>query len=346
MMAYQVTLNPSGHTFSADEGTLLLEAGLNQGIGLPYGCKSGVCGSCKGKVIAGEVTHGNADQRALTPEERAQGVTLLCCATAHSDLTIEIREIAGASDYPVKIMPARVQSMTAAAPEVMILQLKLPASDKLRFRPGQYVDILLRDGQRRGFSIANAPEDEDFLELHIRRVAGGLFTEQVFSSMKPRDILRLEGPLGSFFLQDDSAAPIIFLAGGTGFAPIKSIVEHAIKNDMTRPMHLYWGANTRDGLYLDALAQSWAEHHANFRYTPVVAADPPPAGWTGRTGLVHHALMADYPDLSKHQVYACGGPAMIDAARVDLFGLCALPAEAFFADAFTFSTAPAKGIAP
>lgn len=346
MMAYQVTLNPSGHTFSADEGTHLLEAGLNQGVSLPYGCKSGVCGSCKGKVISGQVSHGNADQHALTPDERAQGVTLLCCATAHSDLTIEIREIAGASDYPVKIMPARIQSMTTAAPEVMILRLKLPASDKLRFRPGQYVDILLRDGQRRSFSIANAPEDEEFMELHVRRVAGGQFTEQVFSSMKPRDILRLEGPLGSFFLQEDAAAPIIFLAGGTGFAPIKAIVEHAIKNDMTRPMHLYWGANTPDGLYLDALARSWAEDHANFRYTPVVAADPPPAGWTGRTGLVHEALMADYPDLSKHQVYACGGPAMVDAARIDLLGLCALPAEAFFADAFTFSTAPAQGIAP
>lgn len=344
-MTYRVTLNPSGHTFAAEESALLLDAGLAQGIGLPYGCKSGVCGSCKAKVIAGEISHGTASEQALSTAERAQGITLLCCASARSDLTLEIREAAGADDYPVKIMPARVSSMELAAPEVMILTLKLPASDKLRFRPGQYVHILLRDGQKRSFSIANAPQVDDSLELHVRRVAGGQFTDQVFSSMKPRDILRLEGPIGSFFLDEGSSAPIIFLAGGTGFAPIKSMVEHAINRGMDRPIHLYWGAGTPDGLYLDALARQWAASRADFRYTPVISGQPS-AAWSGRTGLVHQALMADYADLSRHQVYACGAPAMVDAARSDLLSQRALPAEAFFADAFTFSTAPAPGILP
>lgn len=343
-MTYQVTLNPSGHSFAVEENALLLDAGLAQGIGLPYGCKSGVCGSCKAKVVSGTVSHGTANELALSPAERDQGITLLCCASARSDLTLEIREAPGADDFPVKTMPARVQTMTVAAPGVMIVQLKLPASDRLRFRPGQYVHILLKDGQKRSFSIANAPQVEDTLELHIRQVAGGQFTEQVFSSMKPRDILRLEGPLGSFYLDEDSTAPIIFLAGGTGFAPVKAMVEHAINRGITRPMHLYWGAGTPDGLYLDALAKDWAERRADFRYTPVVsgAAD----GWSGRTGLVHRALMDDYADLSGHQVYACGAPAMVDAARSDLVNQRALPTAAFFADAFTFSTAAALGNQP
>lgn len=341
-MTYQVTLRPSGNTFTAEEGALLLESGLNQGVALPYGCKSGVCGSCKGKVLSGEFSHGTAGDQALTASERAAGITLLCCATARSDLTVEIREIAGASDFPVKTMPARVQTMSFVAPDVVTLQLKLPANEHLRFRPGQYVDVLLRDGQRRSFSIANPPTNDEYLELHIRRVPGGQFTEHVFSTMKPRDILRIQGPLGSFFLQE-SDAPIIFLAGGTGFAPIKSMVEHAIRQKLLRPMHLYWGAHAPEGLYLDALARSWAAEHSHFHYVPVVSGPPPAEGWNGKTGLVHHALMDDFPDLSAHEVYACGAPAMIEAAREDLLGRCALPAAAFFADAFTFSTAPAKG---
>ena len=344
-MAYQVTLSPSGHTFTAEEGDLLLESGLQQGLGLPYGCKSGVCGSCKGKIISGEVSHGKAGDQALTAAERTEGITLLCCASARSDLSIELREIAGTSDFPVRVMPARVQSLTLAASDVMIAQLKLPANDPLRFVPGQYVDILLKDGQRRSFSIANAPQSGDFLELHIRRVPGGQFTEHVFSTMQPRDILRIEGPLGSFFLQD-ADQPIIFLAGGTGFAPIKAIIDDVVARNITRPIHLYWGAHSPEGFYLDTLAQTWAKQQRNFRYTPVVSGPAPNESWQGRRGLVHHALMDDYADLSGHQVYACGAPAMIGAAQTDLANLRALPASAFFSDAFTFFTAPAKGNSP
>jgi CDP-4-dehydro-6-deoxyglucose reductase, E3 len=339
-MTYQVTLNPSGRHFAVAQGDSLLEAGLAQNVGLPYGCKSGACGSCKAKVLTGEYSHGSASDSALPAAERALGFALLCCASAHSDLTIEVREVAGSGEYPVKIMPARVEAMTQAADDVIILRLKLPASDRMRFRPGQYVDILLRDGKRRSFSIANPPHDAEFLELHIRRVPGGQFTDQVFNSMKLRDITRLEGPLGSFFLRDDSTAPVILLAGGTGFAPLKAIIEHAIHEKHARPMHLYWGASDPAGLYLNRLAVEWAASRKDFRYTPVLSAQPSPEGWSGRTGLVHQALMSDYADLSSHQVYACGSPAMIDAARRDLTGLRALPADAFFSDAFTFSTVP------
>lgn len=341
-MTYTVTLTPSQNQFAVEENSLLLDAGLQQGIGLPYGCKSGVCGSCKGKVLSGDVVHGAASEQALTTEERSGGITLMCCATARSNLTIEIREIQGSSDYPVKIMPARVQAMNPLASDVMILQLKLPANEKFRFRPGQYIDILLKDGQRRSFSIANAPPLDEGIELHIRRVDGGTFTDHVFTGMKVRDILRIEGPLGSFFLRGDDQTPTILLAGGTGFAPIKSIVESSLVQTGSRPMHLFWGAAGRPGLYLDELARHWAATHKNFRYTPVLS-NPQETDWCGRTGLVHRAVMEDYPDLSTHQVYACGSPAMIAAAQADFLGQCRLPEDAFFSDAFTFSTAPVRG---
>ena len=340
-MTYQVTLSPSQHTFLVETEAPLLESALHQYIGLPYGCKSGVCGACKGKVLKGEFSHGSASDYALSPSERAQGFTLLCCATAQSDLTIEIREVLSSADFPVKIMPASVQAMQLAAPDVMILQLKLPASEKLRFRPGQYIDILLKNGQRRSFSIANAPQLDEMIELHIRQVSGGQFTGHVFGGMKARDILRLEGPLGSFYLQDDGTAPIILLAGGTGFAPIKAIVESAIQTKSDRAMHLYWGAHEPAGLYLDELAKEWTTCLPGFRYTPVVSSSDTFPGWTGRTGLAHRVLMEDYHDLSAHQVYACGSPAMIAAAKDDLLAQRGLSTEAFFSDAFTFSPPPA-----
>ena len=342
-MTYQVTLSPSGHTFQTDGQEHLLESGLRQHIGLPYGCKSGVCGACKCTVLSGEITHSGAALQTLSDAERQQGLALLCCTSARSNLTVEVRVSQHTTDFPVRIMPTRVQAMNAAAEDVMILQLKLPANENFRFRPGQYIDILLKDGQRRSFSIANAPRNDSTVELHIRRVSGGLFTEHVFSSMQPRDILRIEGPLGSFFLQDSPNVPIILLAGGTGFAPIKAIVESLIEKKINCPVHLYWGANTPMGLYLDELAQQWAKTLPDFRYTPVVSNVILDKGtWSGRTGLVHQALMADYDDLSSHHVYACGAPGMIDAARKDLTQSRALPADAFFADAFTFSNASAE----
>jgi CDP-4-dehydro-6-deoxyglucose reductase len=222
---------------------------------------------------------------------------------------------------------------------VIVLELKLPASEKFQFIAGQYIDILLADGKRRSFSIANAPTSADHLELHIRRVPGGQFTTHVFEKLKEKDILRFEGPLGGFRLHD-SPKPAILLAGGTGFAPIKSIVENAIATGQTRPMTLYWGSRDLAGLYQLDVARSWEARLPGFRCIPVLSDASPADNWSGRQGLAHAALMADLPDLSGHEVYACGSPAMIDAARADLTGRCQLPADAFFADAFSFSTDP------
>ena len=238
-----------------------------------------------------------------------------------------------AGDIQVKKLPCRVQKLERLAEDVMRIELKLPASENFAFRAGQYIDILLADGQRRSFSIANAPHDSGHLELHVRRIDGGRFTGHIFETMMQKEILRFEGPLGSFFLREDSTRPIVMVAGGTGFAPIKGIVEHAIRLGLQRPVTLYWGARRRDGLYLDELARSWEATLPGLRYVPVLSDE----AWDGRGGLVHQAVLEDFADLSGHDVYACGAPALIDAARTSFCAGRGLPEDAFFADAFTFA---------
>ena len=297
-MSHQITVQPSGRQFVAEADESILDAALRQGLTLPYGCRDGACGSCKGKVLAGSVDHGKAQPEALSDEEKAAGLALFCCAKAQSDLTLESKQVGSATDIPVKTMPARIEKLERLAPDVMAIYLKLPASERLQFLAVQYVDILLKDGKKRGFSLANAPHDDTLLQLHIRHVPGGLFTDQVFSSMKVRDILRFNGPHGSFYLREESPKPMILLAGGTGFAPIKAIVEHAIAEQCLRPMHLYWGAKARVDLYLNALPERWAAEHANISYVPVLsepAADdsrpfPSLAPWhTKETGWLPEA---------------------------------------------------------
>jgi CDP-4-dehydro-6-deoxyglucose reductase len=336
-MSYQVTVQPSGRQFTAEADETILDAALRQGLTMPYGCKDGACGACKGHVQSGSVDHGKAQAHALKDEEKAAGMTLYCCAKAQSDLTIECRQITSANQIPAKTLPSRIEKLEKLAPDVIELHLRLPASERLQFLAGQYIDILLKDGKKRSFSLANAPHDDALLQLHIRHVPGGLFTDQVFSTMKVRDILRFNGPHGSFYLREDSPKPMILLAGGTGFAPIKAIVEHAIAENCQRPMIIYWGARAKVDLYQNALPEKWAAEHASIRYVPVLSAPVDSDGWSGRTGLVHQAVLADFPELSGYQVYACGAPAMIDAAKRD-FMAQGLPEEEFFADAFTFST--------
>ncbi|MDR2188274.1 MAG: CDP-6-deoxy-delta-3,4-glucoseen reductase [Azonexus sp.] len=336
-MSYQITVEPSGRQFTAEAGESLLDAAARHGLTLPHGCRNGGCGVCKGKVLAGRVDYGRAEAHRLTEDDKAAGLALYCCATALSDLVIESKQMTVADDIPVKTLPARIEKLTRLAPDVIELHLRLPASERFLFRAGQYIDILLKDGGRRSFSLANAPDDNALLQLHIRHIPGGLFTEQVFTTLKPRDMLRINGPLGSFYLRQDAAKPIILLAGGTGFAPLKAIVEQAIAAGSARPMTLYWGARNRAGLYLDERPRQWAADHPWLRYVPVLSEPLASDAWSGRTGLVHQAVMTDFPDLSAHEVYACGAPAMIDAAKADLTGRCALPEEAFFADAFSFA---------
>ncbi|MCK0509458.1 CDP-6-deoxy-delta-3,4-glucoseen reductase [Aromatoleum anaerobium] len=337
-MPFQISLEPDGQRFTAEDDQTILDAALAAGLLLPHGCRDGACGACKGRVLSGEVDIGQVSPSALPDAERAAGLALFCRARARSDLVLEARNVRRAGDIPVRKLPCRVQRLRRVAHDVMIVEVKLPASETFRFRAGQYIDFILAGGGRRSFSIANAPEDADHLELHVRHVPGGQFTDHVFNAMKERDILRFEGPLGSFGLHEGSSGPTVLIAGGTGFAPIKSIVEHAIRTGERRPITLYWGARDRAGLYLDDLARSWESLLPGFRYVPVLSEPGPGDSWNGRTGLVHHAVMQDLPDLSAHEVYACGAPAMIDAARRDLVAERHLRAETFFSDAFTFAS--------
>jgi CDP-4-dehydro-6-deoxyglucose reductase len=334
-MSHQITVQPSGRQFVAENEETLLDAALRQGLTLPYGCKNGACGACKGKVITGHVDHGKAMPHALSDDEKAAGLTLYCCATAQTDLQIECKQITVASQIPVKTLPARIDKLEKLAPDVIALNLKLPPNERLQFLAGQYIDILLKNGQRRSFSLANAPHDDGVLQLHVRHVPGGQFTDALFSTGKVRDILRLNGPHGSFYLREDSTKPIILLAGGTGFAPIKAIVEHLIAEQSPRPVEIYWGAKAAIDLYLPELPARWAAEQTNIKFIPVLSAPADSDNWTGRQDLVHRAVLADHPNLAEFEVYACGAPGMIDAARHD-FCSAGLPEDAFFADAFTF----------
>jgi CDP-4-dehydro-6-deoxyglucose reductase len=332
---YKVTLQPSGHQFEVEEGESILTAALRHGFVLPYGCRNGACGSCKGKILSGSVDYGTYQLKALPDVEKKGGKALFCQAKPLGDVVVEARTVGAAKDIPIKTLPCRVQKMERLADDVMVLYLKLPANERLLFLAGQYIEFLLRDGSRRSFSMANAPHDDELIQLHVRHVTGGQFTDHVFGKMKERDILRFEGPHGTFFLREDSAKPIVFVASGTGFAPIKAVIEHAFYEGIDRPMTLYWGGRRPKDLYMSALAEKWAAEHPNFRYVPVISDALPEEGWQGRTGFVHRAVMQDFPDLSGYQVYACGVPVMVDSARRDFVQQCGLPEEEFFADSFT-----------
>ena len=337
-MSFNVSVLPSGRSFTAEADEPLLAAAIRQGIGLPYGCKDGACGSCKCKKLEGTVTHGTHQLKALSVEEEANGFMLTCCGVAHSDVVIESRQVTDESAFPIKKMPVRVTSLTRASNDVMRVRLQLPASDVLKYHAGQYVEFLLRDGDRRDYSMANAPHTQletPGLELHIRHMAGGKFTDHVFSAMKEKEILRIEGPYGSFFLREDSDKPMVLLASGTGFAPIKALIEHMQHKNITRPAVLYWGGRRPSDLYMNDWMQAKVLEMPNLRYVPVISNALPEDGWTGRTGFVHQAVLQDLPDLSGYQVYACGSPVVVETARDEYSALAGLPAEEFFADAFT-----------
>ncbi len=333
-MSHQVTIQPSGHQFTVQDGETVLEAALREDFALPYGCRNGACGACKGKVLEGEVDYGEHQPATLPRDEKEKGLALFCTAKPKTDLIIEAKEIGAAKDIPVKTLPTRVEKMEKLADDVMAIWLKLPANERLQFLPGQYIDILLKDGKRRSFSLANPPEQDELLELHIRHVPGGMFTDQVFTKMKAKDILRIKGPMGSFFLRE-SDKPIILLAGGTGFAPIKSILAHAFHHGIERQMVLYWGAKSLADLYQAGLPSQWQSEHKNFTFIPVLSEPKPTDHWPGRTGFVHQAVLADIADFSGWQVYACGAPPMVDAAKKD-FSAKGLPEDEFFSDAFSY----------
>jgi len=337
-MSFNITVQPSGRAFTASSDETLLAAGLRQGVGLPYGCKDGACGSCKCKKILGEVTHGTHQEKALSAEEAANGFVLTCCATAHSDVVLESRQVVEEGAFPIKKMPVRVSSLEKKSDDVMIVKLQLPANDVMKFHAGQYVDFLLRDGDRRSYSMANAPhtlvEGSPTVELHIRHMPGGKFTDHVFGVMKEKEIQRIEGPQGSFYLREDSEKPLIFLASGTGFAPIKAILEHMQHKSISRPVTLYWGGRRPADLYMNDWVQAQLALMPNLSYVPVISDAIAEDHWTGRTGFVHAAVLQDTPDLSGYQVYACGAPIVVDSART-AYTQAGLPSDEFYADSFT-----------
>jgi CDP-4-dehydro-6-deoxyglucose reductase len=339
-MTFKIRIQSSGREFTAGEKETVLAAALRQGVMLPYSCRNGACGTCKGKVLAGQVDYGTYETKAMSEAERQQGHALFCQAKPLSDLVIEAKEIAAARDIPIRIMPARVVQMEKLADDVMRLSLKLAEGQRLQYLAGQYIDILLSGNKRRSFSLSTSPLSDELLQLHIRHVPGGHFTGHVFTKMQEKDLLRFQGPFGMFFLREDSECPAILVAGGTGFAPIKGILEYAFAKGITRPLHLYWGVRARRDLYLPDLPPAWAREHGNFKFTPVLSEPRPEDRWDGRRGWVHEAVAQDYPDLSGYEVYASGPPPMIDAIKgvVKKHGL---PEDRLYYDSFEFAHASA-----
>lgn len=332
---FQVTVQPSGRSFSAQPDEAILAAAIRQGIGLPYGCKDGACGSCKSKKLEGRVVHGPHQEKALSADEEAAGFVLTCCAVPQTDVVLESRQVTDESAFPVRKMPSRVSSIEKKSHDVVVLKLQLPANDTLLYHAGQYVEFILRDGARRSYSMANAPHNGPGVELHIRHMPGGKFTDHVFTAMKEKEILRVEGPFGSFYLREDSDKPMVLLASGTGFAPIKAVIEHMQHKGITRPATLYWGGRRPSDLYLDDWVQEKLASMPNLKYVPVISNALPEDNWQGRTGFVHKAVLEDFPDLSGHQVYACGAPIVVDSARDEYSAVARLPPEEFYADSFT-----------
>ena len=341
-ISFQVSVMPSGRGFTVMAGEAMLAAGIRQGIGLPYGCKDGACGSCKCKKISGVVVHGPHQSKALSQDEEANGFVLTCCGVPHSDVVLESRQVSEAGANPIKKMPSRVTLLEKKSHDVMRVLLQLPANDTFVYSAGQSIEFILRDGVRRSYSIAAAPHHlvktdttpSAPLELHIRHLPGGKFTDHVFGAMKEKEILRIEGPYGSFYLREDSTKPIIFLASGTGFAPIKAIIELMQYKGISRPATLYWGGRRPADLYLDDWVNARLVEMPNLKYVQVISNALPEDAWTGRTGFVHAAVLEDFPDLSAYQVYACGAPIVVDSAKGAYLSAGNLPEDEFFADAF------------
>ena len=333
-MSYTVTVLPSGHQFHAESDETILDAALRSGLALPYGCRGGACGACIGKVVSGEFDYGDDEPMALNEAQAAVGMALFCLARPTTDITLEIHEVSAVEEIPVRNLPAKVARLERLNDEVMALFLKLPEGERMQYLAGQYVEFVMKDGRKRAFSIANAPHHDELLEFHIRHIRGGEFTDHVFSDMQPGEMLRIEGPRGSFFLREDSERPIIMLATGTGFGPIKGILEHMMAEGSNRPVTLYWGARHQQDLYADTLLKSWQARYPQLDYRPVLSQ--PDDNWQGRRGYVQDAVIADFSDLSGHELYACGHPTMVYSARDVLVARGMLP-EHCFGDAFEWA---------
>jgi len=328
---YKIKIQSSGLEFHVKPSQTILEGAIASGITLPYGCQDGACGSCKGKVISGKYFLNEYQSSALTDSDIKAGNTLYCKSMAQEDLVIEPNIPEVYDQYSPKVLPVKVESLTRLNHDVMQMFLKLPAKETFRFKAGQYIEFIMGDGSRRAFSMANAPLDS-MIELHLRLIEGGKFTSFVFNEMKEKSIHRIEGPIGQFYLRD-SEKPIIFIAGGTGFAPIKSIIEDMIANKNKRKIYLYRGVRSEKDFYMNELVNDWIKKLEGLTYIPVVEDG---LSEDARSGYVHHAILEDFKNLNDIQVYCCGAPGLVENAFKDLTK-SGLPDDQFFADAFTFA---------
>lgn len=335
-MPRTVTIKSSDNSFSVNDGESVLDAALRQGILLPYGCRNGECGSCMGTVLSGEVTYPDGRPPALGETDASIGKALFCKALPVTDLDIAVREIDGVRDIEVKTFPCRIAQIEKLAHDVIRIYLKVPDTHRMQFLAGQYINILMTGHAPRAFSIANAPHNDEYIELHVRNVEGGLFSDQIFHHLQEKAMLRIEGPLGTFFLRENSERPVILIGGGTGFAPVKGMLEHAFETGFTRPLHLFWGARARRDLYLPDLPAQWAAQHENFSYTPVLSEPQATDNWSGETGFVTDCVARHYPDLSGHDIYIGGPPVMVKAGHA-LFMRQGLDESHFFSDAFEYA---------
>lgn len=334
-MAFAVTVRPAGHLFTVEDDETVLEAALRQGFAFPYGCRNGACGSCKGKLLSGEVSYGPTRPPGLSAENEAAGYALFCQAVPVEDLEIEVREIGAAKDIVVKTLPCRVARRTLLASDVIELRLQLPATERMQFLAGQFLDILIKGGQRRSYSLANAPHDDEHLVLHVKRVDGGLFSDNAFNQMKEKALLRIEGPLGSFILDEESTRPRIFVGGGTGFAPLRSMLDHLREKGMKQAHHLFWGARDSEGIYAPAWLGEMMSAGSDFQFTPVLSesSEVTAGDFPAEHGWVHDAVCRAYPDLSGFDIYMAGPPPMINAAKAR-FLEAGLPEDRLFYDSF------------
>lgn len=332
-MSYQLQILPVGLSCPLLPEQTVLDAALADGLMLKHSCRTGTCGSCKGQVLSGDVDHGDSSLEVLSAAERAQGLALFCCATARSDLVIEAPEVTALRGISIQQMGVRVASIDKVSSDVAVLRLMLAPGAGFDYFPGQYVQVLLKDGSRRSYSMATRSARDNQLELHIRHMPGGVFSGHVFNALQPKAILRMEGPFGSFYLRD-SERPMIFLASGTGFAPIQALLEQLRESDNRRPVYLYWGGRRREDLYRHEQLLAWEAQLPWLRYTPVLSDPTPACDWQGATGFVHRQVLSDFQSLKGFEVYACGAPIVVDSARRDYVELRQLEAADFYADAF------------
>jgi len=342
-MPNKVTVHPSGHQFDIDEGETILDAAMRQNIELPYGCRGGACGSCTGFVLKGDIYYDDAPI-ALDDEMKANKQALFCIGKTRSDLEISIDEIEEATPLEVRQIGCHVSSKNHLCHDVIALRLALDNDERLQYHAGQYIEFILEDGKRRAFSIANAPHNDDLIELHIRHVNGGLFTDFLFESMPANSSLKLQGPMGSFYLRENRNRPIIMVGGGTGFGPLKAMIEHIEYVGFDQPIHIFMGVRALRDLYMNDMAKQWMQNNQNLSFIPVLSEPMNEDNWQGETGFVHQIVAEKFPDMSNFDIYMSGPPPMINAA-VDLFTQQGAAKENMFSDSFEYSADATQAIA-